>query len=724
MGQNRLIVRILVIDNVDSFTGNLVHDLALSSGSTPVVVRNDVPYDALPLDQVDAVVLSAGPGRPDRPADFGVCRDVLLRSTLPVLGVCLGHQGIADVFGGTVDLAPEPRHGRLSTLTHDGTGVFQGLPDPFTVVRYHSLAVTSLPEDLVANAWSEDGVIMGVRHRRRPVHGVQFHPESIATEHGRTLIDTFLRLVSSRRGDGGAVGGGGGRERPVSPPDPAEYSVEVDRLDGLVDPRLVHEYVRSPGAASFWLDSSDASTASARFSYLGPGDGPHAEFLTYDHPTARLTVLSRSEAVTSRVPAFFDAFAERLRARRIVDAPDLPFDFAFGAVGYLGYELKAETGGTARHIAETPDAAWLFPDRLVVLDHRDRNTWVLSLRPEGYPPDDWHARTIDVLRKHLAHPSRRPDVATTSEIAGSPIRARFDDDAYRDAVDRCRRLIELGETYEVCLTNRFEVPVDDLDPLAVHLALREVSPAPYAALVEFPGVTIVSSSPERFLRVTRDGTVLSKPIKGTRRRGATPAEDAAAALDLAQSEKDRAENLMVVDLVRHDLSTVCEPGSVRVPTLFGVESFARVHQLVSTVTGKLTPDHDAVDAVRAAFPGGSMTGAPKVRTMGIIDDLEGGPRGVYSGALGWFSLDGAADLAMVIRSIVIADGVAAVGSGGAVVAQSSPADELAEMHLKAEVLLSVLRSVSADHVGATADHGSSSTLSRSRRRNGRSGMPC
>ena len=230
-----------------------------------------------------------------------------------------------------------------------------------------------------------------------------------------------------------------------------------------------------------------------------------------------------------------------------------------------------------------------------------------------------------------------------------------------------------------------------MDALTVHRILRRLTPAPHAAFLRFFDLAVASASPERFLRVDRAGWVESRPIKGTRPRGRDPREDEALREALRASPKDRAENLMIVDLVRNDLGRVCALGSISVPRLMEVESYAAVHQLVSTVRGRLLPGKTALDAIRSAFPGGSMTGAPKLRTMDLIDDLEEGPRAVYSGAIGFLGLDGTADLSVVIRTAVMRGSALSIGTGGAIVALSQPEDELAETWLKADAVIRAVR---------------------------------
>jgi para-aminobenzoate synthetase len=277
----------------------------------------------------------------------------------------------------------------------------------------------------------------------------------------------------------------------------------------------------------------------------------------------------------------------------------------------------------------------------------------------------------------------------THPTARGMVHPRHDRGAYLDRIAECQAEIHDGESYEVCLTNAVTAPVT-IDPRRTFSWLRQGSPVPYGALLEFPDVAILSASPERFLTVGHDGVVESKPIKGTRPRGATPADDVALHDDLATNAKDRAENLMIVDLVRHDLGRCATVGSVRADPVFQVETYANAHQLVSTVRAELRDDCSAVDGVRAAFPPGSMTGAPKIRTMEIIDRLEAGPRGVYSGAIGYFSLTGAADFSVVIRTVVLRAGVLSYGVGGAIIALSDAEAEYEEIAVKATPLLRLL----------------------------------
>jgi para-aminobenzoate synthetase len=684
-------MRVILVDNYDSFTYNLYQLIGEVCGHPPTVVRNDTPWADLRFDEFDAAVISPGPGRPERDRDFGVSARVIRESGLPGLGVCLGHQGLCHLFGGQVGSAPEPMHGRISSVRHKGVDLFAGIPSPFEVVRYHSLAVTSLPGDLEELAWSDDGVVMGVRHRHLPLWGVQFHPESISSTYGHELLANFFALAAGRPASALALR----NEEPEQP----GYDLHVQHLDVHPDALTAYTSLFAGGDRAFWLDSSSVVEGLSRFSIMGNGGGPLAEYVTYRVAEGEVVRRADGTAEPVRQP-FFDYLDDQLRARAVAAPAGLPFDFNLGYVGYLGYELKAESGGTDAHRADTPDAALLFADRALVLDHGTRTSYLLALSIAGdaactAEAGDWLATTAEALSALPAAPTdSRPALtlsgpAMTDPAVSMNVELRHDRDAYLKRIDECLDEINAGESYEICLTNMVTVhtPIDVL-PTFAHL--RRVSPVPFGALLDFGDVAVLSASPERFLSIDGHGAVEAKPIKGTRPRGGDAAEDRALREELRDNPKDRSENLMIVDLLRNDLNTVCSVGSVHVPKLFDVETYAAVHQLVSTIRGTLAPGRSAVDCIRAAFPGGSMTGAPKVRTMEIIDRLEQGPRGVYSGALGWFSLSGASDLSIVIRTLVVDEGRVTFGVGGAIVALSDPDGEFEETVVKSRAMMTAL----------------------------------
>ena len=602
-----------------------------------------------------------------------------------MLGVCLGHQALAHVTGGTVEHAPEVMHGRLSPIHHDARGLFAGIPQGFLAVRYHSLVVGGVPPELRVSAWTADGVIMGLEHHARPLFGVQFHPESVSTRHGRRLLENFRDLTRARPA------------RPAPRPAPREAPARPAARAAPVGARLLHRRLETwcePEAVfaalyaerdhAIWLDSAHVDPGLARFSYIGAPDGPLGEVVRYDVETRRLAI-DRATGREVRTVSVLDYCRDRL-ARLRTDVPALPFDFTCGFAGYLGYELKAELGSRPAHASSLPDAAFVLCDRLIAFDHRERHVYLLALADAdgAEPADAWLAATAERLHGIAREPAPLPP------LPAPPGTSRFEPrdppDRYLANIAACRREIFEGETYEVCLTTELRSE-GRVDPVPAYRALRANNPAPFAALLRLGEVSVLSSSPERFLRVDRRRVVESRPMKGTAARVAEPFEDACRAARLRRDKKTRAENLMIADLVRNDLGRVSALGTVEVPGLMLVEPYATVHQMVTVVRGHLREGSDAIDCVRAAFPAGSMTGAPKLRTLEIIDRIEGRPRGVYSGALGFLAVNGTADLSVVIRTLVASPDGLAIGAGGAIVAASDPEAELEEMLLKARPLL-------------------------------------
>ncbi|KAJ6828851.1 aminodeoxychorismate synthase, chloroplastic [Iris pallida] len=794
------LVRTLLVDNYDSYTYNIYQELSVVNGVPPVVVHNDkwtledVLYYLYEEKAFDNIVISPGPGSPANPRDIGICLQILLECPdIPILGVCLGHQvALGIVHGAQVVHAPEPVHGRLSEIEHSGCTLFTNIPSGrnsgFKVVRYHSLVIDahSLPKDLIPLAWTTNigaglsdmscinglkrrEVLMGVMHATRPHFGVQFHPESIATNHGRQIFENFktitvdygLRPSSLEKRK---VHGSGPPKNKLFPCKEAmnnhfnlcktpsvtcttlktnivkHLRLQWKKIDSLVSQFCGPENIfcdlfgKTNADDTFWLDSSSTDQGRARFSFMGGKGGSLWKQLTFQlagqskQTTGDGGYLSIQDnhGFVRKIflkDGIFDFLNKELQSFQYEkeDYEGLPFDFCGGFIGFMGYNLKVECGAMSnRYKSTTPDACFFFADNLLVIDHSNGDVYILSIH-DIYNSDNKMGEGenlqeylwLDDMEKRLRRLKDKAtnDMNVNKSLAGSCLSYKESfvveksRQQYIKDVENCLKLIRDGESYELCLTTQMRKRVLGINPLELYLNLRDHNPAPYAAWLNFTTekLQICCSSPERFLRLDGSGKLEAKPIKGTISRGRTPEEDEHLRLQLQFSEKDRSENLMIVDLLRNDLGRVCEPGSVCVPHLMDVESYAAVHTMVSTIQGKKKSNISPIDCVRAAFPGGSMTGAPKLRSMELLDSLESSSRGIYSGSIGFFSYNQTFDLNIVIRTVVIHEEVATVGAGGAIVALSNPEDEYEEMMLKAKAPTRVVNECirDMDHSGRT-----------------------
>jgi para-aminobenzoate synthetase component I len=435
-------------------------------------------------------------------------------------------------------------------------------------------------------------------------------------------------------------------------------------------PAIVYSALFSNVTGSVWLDSGPDAVAGA--SFVGA--------------STRIVTASVSDGtVTMNGVVAPGTILEFLRGESPNVVASGLSGFPLGWVGWLGYELRSQTMGTpVTQRSQYLDAALLFVDRGVSFDHWTGRMSFIALADEWDSAlDAWLDSTLEIIRAFV------PVLVPVSPPTPARASWKYSDAEYLRMIAECQGRIAEGDAYQLCLTSEASVDIRP-NPLATYLALRESSPSHHGALIRIGDVSLLSSSPEQFLTVSSDGIVESRPIKGTRPRGENAESDARLRAELLASEKERAENLMIVDLMRNDIARVSAVGTVEVTSLLEVESYAQVHQLVSTVRGRLAPGLTAVDAVESCFPAGSMTGAPKQRATEILDRLENRARGIYSGVFGYFGVDGSVDLAMVIRSIVLDAKVATVGSGGGITALSVPAEELAEVRLKAAALLAVL----------------------------------
>ncbi|GAA1505470.1 anthranilate synthase component I family protein [Agromyces terreus] len=496
------------------------------------------------------------------------------------------------------------------------------------------------------------------------------------------------------------------------------------RLDGWIAPHLLFRALYSEAAHAVWLDGgSDASSGLSIMAAAHAG----SEFVTADVAAGtvspgRPAASDRPRTTAATVDEVLAVLGERLGGEPVdeydggerADGPGA----LLGWYGWFGYEFGARVVGVPAAATDAPDAAWLWVDRAVVFDHAERSADLVWLDESDGGDDrgadrgagsaeDWAEEVLDVWSRLAegafpdlppdgpsADPSSGEPAAPSAEQAAPEVRWRHAPRQYAALIAECQRAIRRGDAYQLCLTNRIDVDAAP-DPASAYLALRASSPSHHGGYLRFGDHALLSASPELFLHVTPDGVVSTKPMKGTRPRHTDAAHDERLRRELLASDKERAENLMIVDLMRNDLGRVAELGSVEVPSLLAVEEYPHVHQLVSTVRARLRHPLTSLDAVEASFPAGSMTGAPKHSAMRILHELEGGPRGVYSGAFGYLAIDGAVDLAMVIRSIVLGPSGASIGTGGGITALSVAEEEIEETRVKARALLAILGAAGA-----------------------------
>ena len=464
----------------------------------------------------------------------------------------------------------------------------------------------------------------------------------------------------------------------------------VQAVHHWVEPELAFTELFGNSAHAAWLDAG--LDAESGYSYLA-SLGTAGYVLTGDPGSGTVTV---RHPESGRAEFSAGSILQALARAWTAGVPSAD-GFTLGWVGWLGYEsgmrelgLDLPPGSAGR-----PDSALLFADRVVSFDHARRRVEVRTFAGRA-ANRQWAADTARRLQSLAGaaltgHTSPPPPPPSAPPLNTLVAQLRHSPAGYLDLIARCKQEIAAGEAYQLCLTNQITVYAQ-VDPRLLYRRLRRTNPTPRGGLLLVGPHALVSTSPELFLEVSGSGRITTRPIKGTRPRGEEPSEDQRLRQELRNSEKEQAENLMIVDLMRNDLSRVATPGSVQVPELFTVEGYRNVFQLVSTVQAQLAPERSALDALRSAFPAGSMTGAPKRRAMEILGRLEAGPRGAYAGAFGYFAVSGALQFSMTIRTVLLDRnlGTATIGTGGGITALSEPAAEAEEMLLKARPLLEAL----------------------------------
>jgi aminodeoxychorismate synthase component I len=468
----------------------------------------------------------------------------------------------------------------------------------------------------------------------------------------------------------------------------------VERAIVVEDPCPPHVLMRRLLAAfptarrPFLLESAGDHPADGRWSFLGID--PHRTLRGYFDRTEseRFGPDGATRVTTTRqhpLDAFADALAETATTPPSDDGPP----FRSGAVGALAYdlgELIEPTARTPEPVSDEPLLDMAFYNGVIAYDHASDIAWAFATEAPDAPEPRWLTSAVQLMTRPA---TTTRDHAPPVRI-GMPISSTVSPAAYMKAVRAAKEYIAAGDVYQVNVAQEFIAPYAAA-PIDLYAALRDTNPAPFAAFMDMGDYAIASSSPERFLRYDpRNRRIETKPIKGTRPRGHTSGQDAFYEAELMGSVKDAAELVMIVDLERNDLGRICEYGSVRVQALRTVEKFATVQHTVATIEGRVRAGVDVSDILRATFPGGSITGAPKIRAMQVIAELETARRGVYTGSLGYFDTGGAFDLSIAIRTVVARDGHASMWAGSGIVADSDPEEEYHEAMGKASPLFAAL----------------------------------
>ena len=558
--------------------------------------------------------------------------------------------------------ANPPMHGRTSSILHDGKDLFLGIPSPFTAVRYHSLLVSTedLPASLSMTAWcsgttDNQPIIMGLSHNTKPIWTVQFHPESICTDFGQIIINNFAKLVEDYWTEISRPSNMALPEyllnisvipAPLVCPNSAKttnFEVLIRPQDFIVDSELAfaHFYSNQTQCNNFWLDSAKVEKGLSRYSFMGDISGPEGYRVSYNLEKKFITKSAHGKSIDTFLDSresFFE-YLSKVMQQSYVNSKSINVDYKLppfigGLVGYIGYEMKSESlncssgekffeNHTSGHV---PDSSFLFTDRVIVFDHEERKMFVIALTdtarqiPTRKLQQSWINNTVTQLENlncSSCLTSKSPSDIPVKKI--SEVKLSHSRDDYVEMIEKSLSKISDGETYEVCLTTQLKAKISHPHPhpLEMYKHLRNRNPAPYAAYLSFDeNLVLTSSSPERFLRIVEDGLITMKPIKGTLKR-ASPSnfkgtveeidvENQRRMKELSTGEKNRSENLMIVDLIRNDLNQISLPNSVHVPALMVVESYATVHQLVSTVASTIRPELTAVDAVMRSFPPGNV----------------------------------------------------------------------------------------------------------------------
>ncbi|VVT49362.1 uncharacterized protein SAPINGB_P002233 [Magnusiomyces paraingens] len=760
--------RILLIDSYDSFTLNLAALIRRVTGAEVVTIHNDsVAPDILIskyLPFFDAVVIGPGPGHPANPADAGVLPYMWKLSDvdsglLPIFGVCLGFQSLVLAAGGDVVRLPEPKHGQVAMIEHDGNDIFTGIEGPFESVRYHSLHGKLLQADDCDNtieplAWTDDPhttykVLMAGKHTQKPFWGVQYHPESICSTHGDTVIKNFWEqakewsAANGRRTKSTDSGNDYQELNNLYSIKPQAFPKEINQVQNnfydiaytsLDLPSIPMDYAAVLIGEALHKNNQDFTLLNSaafpgrwgvigllednetvcikhyneyfpEYVFLSKWNGSEQKIKLSDTKTGIWGFLSNYMA--PKVQKYKDAINVDDNCENIPGKAPPGATFCGGLTGYLSYEAPQDlesypSRATLEPIVKGdnrpyPDVNLVDIERMILLDSAEKRAYVLSLKERDGVKSPWFKETEELIRVALTQETLNiPDTCAAYFGPQETVSVQMPDkEKYINRILEAQEELRAGNSYELCMTGQTTITLPKaVHPWDLYKVLYKRNPAPYSCLMDLPGATLVGSSPERFMSWSaRTGRCEFRPIKGTVKKSDSMTYEKASAI--LNTPKERGENLMIVDLIRHDLNALLD--AVRVEKLMGVEEYKTVYQLVSVICGDLADKGDdsaysGFDVLIHSLPPGSMTGAPKIRSVEILRDLEDRmPRGIYSGVSGYWSVLDEGDWSVVIRSAFQYKGegenVWRIGAGGAITILSDPEDEWHEMSIKLESAL-------------------------------------
>ncbi|KAG7761541.1 hypothetical protein KL947_000489 [Ogataea haglerorum] len=678
---------ILLIDSYDSFTYNLRHLVENATGAHVLTIHNDsydLPREKESLNKlvgsVDAIVIGPGPGNPDSAQDVGIIPYLFETfPKTPILGICLGFQCLCLAHGCTLGYLEHPVHGQISRITPiDKNSLFRDFDTDFDSVRYHSIYISTVTDDIIPLAYSEDQCLMAAKHAQNLHFGVQYHPESVCSEMGSKLVSNFWALVEKRE----------------TVPIRDSHLLQTEPLIKHFKTTLEYDYKYEK------LPKVDILSACERFpdplllnSALSPGEWsiiglpePGRSLVVGNSREAGLTVGTWKGETKAHSDSLWSYICNHMSQRYYeptIGDPELAkCPFVGGFIGFLSYEESIPLTVNKITSGPTPSTRLCFVERFIVSN--DKHIFVVSIRPRD---KEWIQQTKSQLQT-CSEPRFLSSVKAKVE--------KPDKKSYEKSFYDCQKYLHAGDSYELCLTRQTKVHVPKtVAPWELYKCMVKNNPSPYSCYLDFGDARLLSTSPERFLSWNNQLSQM-RPIKGTVKKH--PQLTYARACELLKIPKEIGENLMIVDLIRHDLYQMLK--EVEVTKLMSVEEYQTVYQLVSVIEGRLQDSiYTGIDLLRHSLPPGSMTGAPKKRSVEILCHLEDRiPRGLYSGVCGYWSVNNHADWSVIIRSLFnYEDDLCSTGTtrcfrcgaGGAITVLSTCEGEWDELNLKLDSVLGI-----------------------------------